>query len=280
MHVRSLAKITIEERDESQLHFSPPKHDFDDDEDSPGDGRSDTNASNLYGGHGQVVKVEVYSDVCENRVSPFMQSALCGLALVALPILRTIPLPVLHGLFVYFAMHSLIGNSLAERTLLLITEPALRPGSNVPYSVVRSVTLLQLFLVGFVFYIGEFAPDSIRASFPIFIVLLVPLRRYLHKFGFNEEHLDRSVRTNETVIGSCQPFCTHLLNAKSPAFLYALPLHLWCVCACVRVCVRVRARVHVCGCVHSRSLDAHDHGDGGDGVSRSLFESIAPPVLR
>jgi hypothetical protein len=33
---------------------------------------------------------------------------------------------VLHGLFIYFAMHSLIGNSLAERTLLLITEKALR----------------------------------------------------------------------------------------------------------------------------------------------------------
>jgi hypothetical protein len=41
------------------------------------------------------------------------------------------------------------------------------------------VTLLQLFLVGFVFWIGEFAPDQIRASFPIFIVLLVPLRLYM-----------------------------------------------------------------------------------------------------
>jgi hypothetical protein len=43
----------------------------------------------------------------------------------------------------------------------------------VPYKVVVQLTLLQLFLCGFVFWIGEHAPDQIRASFPIFIVLLV-----------------------------------------------------------------------------------------------------------
>ena len=106
---------------------------------------------------------------------------------------------------VFVAIHGLatfIGNQLAERAQLLLTQAALRPRysflGRVPYEVVVRVTLLQLALVALIFYTAELSPELIRASFPVLIVLLVPLRRYVlpssaccSPFSFEEEDLAR-----------------------------------------------------------------------------------------
>jgi hypothetical protein len=92
MHVRSLAKITIEEKDEGGHTPFDPKLDLEDEEGADNAGGNSTHDSERGegsaggGGSSAVVMVEVYSDVCENRVSPFVQSFLCGAALLGLPV--------------------------------------------------------------------------------------------------------------------------------------------------------------------------------------------------
>lgn len=129
------------------------------------------------------------SSVIENRMSNLLQSVLCGLCLVAFPVLRMIPESVLFGLFLYFGVSALADEDLqlAQRWKLLLVEGSSRPsslefskpdGSEVARST-ATVTVVQTLALGVIYYISTFAPDLLAVTFPVFTILLFPLRLHL-----------------------------------------------------------------------------------------------------
>lgn len=138
-------------------------------------------------------KREVYESVYENRISPFAQAALIGVTLVPalLGVLAKIPQGVLSGLFLFMGFESFRGNQFFERMLLFITDPTLRPPT--PYvlgSTFRAIagfTLLQLLCWAIVY--GITWGPYVAMTFPIFILALVPLRRYVLPKFFDIEPL-------------------------------------------------------------------------------------------
>ena len=53
----------------------------------------------------------IYPGVYENRVSPLLQALFCAASLTAFPVLRAVPLPVLHGS--YSQRHAIKHDSIA-----------------------------------------------------------------------------------------------------------------------------------------------------------------------
>jgi len=145
-----------------------------------------------------------YVGVIENRLSPLCQSALCGVVLAILPVIREIPISVLWGLFLYFGVSSFYGNQMMERaTSFVLSSEAFcklpcegasghAPHvSDAPRMVTFCFTLLQFTCLAIVYYVGEHAPmPEIKISFAVLIVLLIPLRRYILPLLFSEEHLE------------------------------------------------------------------------------------------
>jgi hypothetical protein len=122
------------------------------------------------------VRTECYSDVYENRISPLLQALFCAASLAAFPLLQSIPLSVLHGLFIYYGFTTFHGSQLVERAMMLLTTKAMRPArqylQKLPYSSVVWVTVLQLVLVAIIFGVTK---SPAAPAFPLFIVMLVPV---------------------------------------------------------------------------------------------------------
>lgn len=125
---------------------------------------------------------ETWIGVCETRVSNFGQSVLIAVTLSPpfLYVLSWVPLGVLAGLFLFLGISSFVGNEIAERSLLMISS---RQGLDLraPYAQVSpftnvKFTLLQLFIVAGIFAV-TLTPAAI--VFPVLIVLLVPLRKFV-----------------------------------------------------------------------------------------------------
>jgi len=141
------------------------------------------------------------SRVLENRLSPLLQSVLCGLVLVIFPIVREIPMAVLWGLFLYLGVAGFIGNQFAERVAsLLVFQKDSMPVegedgykgyiNGVPFGVMVGFTALQVVCLGVIYYVGEHGPSPIiKCIFAILVVLLIPLRSFIMPLIFKEEHL-------------------------------------------------------------------------------------------
>ncbi|OZJ05700.1 hypothetical protein BZG36_01456 [Bifiguratus adelaidae] len=126
---------------------------------------------------------EIISGAIENRISPFGQALFISLTLIPqiLHILGLVPRAVLAGLFLYMGLESFVGNTLAERVALFfrdknLTPPGLNSAHGIPTKIVFSFTAIQLVALGLIFYITE-SPAAI--SFPVFILLLLPLRMWV-----------------------------------------------------------------------------------------------------
>jgi len=143
-------------------------------------------------------------DICvmENRISPLLQSLLCGVVLCILPIVREVPMAVLWGLFLYLGVAGFIGNQFAERvaSLLIFQRDTMpkkgEPGhkcyiNGVPFGVMVGFTALQVACLGVIYYVSEHAPSSIiKCVFAILVVLLIPLRSFIVPLMFKKEHLE------------------------------------------------------------------------------------------
>ncbi|ORX91537.1 hypothetical protein K493DRAFT_317201 [Basidiobolus meristosporus CBS 931.73] len=137
--------------------------------------------------------IEFVDHVCEQRVSGLFQSLLIGLTLLPpiLHVLGLIPRAVLAGLFLYMGLESFVDNTLANRVKLIFTDKKLTPPLwatvSVPYKVVAKFTIVQVLLLALIFYITE-SPAAI--SFPVFILLLVPVKQFVLPKLFEKSHLD------------------------------------------------------------------------------------------
>ena len=127
--------------------------------------------------------------VRETRVTGLAIHLLIGLSVLALPLLKQIPMAVLYGLFLFMGIVSMAGNQFFERLRLWLMDSSLYPTTHyirrVPIWTIHQFTMLQLvclLALGFV----EVTPLGIL--FPLFLVLLIPVRFLAGKF-FMPEHL-------------------------------------------------------------------------------------------
>jgi hypothetical protein len=131
----------------------------------------------------------------EQRVSNFLQSALCGIVCLK-PFsyaLRSIPTAVLYGLFLFLAVSSFEGNEFAYRMYMLCMEPRLRLQcthryrcASARFDALRRFTALQMVLCGVIFGI-TFTPAGV--VFPVLIAALIAVREFLLPRWFDQDQL-------------------------------------------------------------------------------------------
>lgn len=153
------------------------------------------------------LKVEVWHNVCETRVSALGQAVLLLVMLTPpfLQALATIPKGVLAGLFLYIGLSGLQGNSIMDRVYYLLMDRRSREGvqaewlggvaegegegeakPRLPWSVIARFTVLQVVIVAIIFLI-TLTPAGIL--FPVLIVLLVPGRIWLLPRMFGKDNM-------------------------------------------------------------------------------------------
>ena len=127
--------------------------------------------------------------VVETRVSSLGVHVAIALSLLALPVLKLVPMSVLFGLFLFMGVASMKGNELFERLRLFVMDPAMFPPTSyvraVPTPVIHKFTLIQTFCLAVLWVVKT---SVVGILFPLFIGLLVPVRMALGKF-FKPEHL-------------------------------------------------------------------------------------------
>ncbi len=127
--------------------------------------------------------------VCENRVSGLAIHILIGASLFLLPLLKSIPMAVLYGLFLFMGVVSMRGNQFFERLSLWAMESSLYPPTHyirrVPGWTIHAFTAVQLVSHVILWVVKD---SSLGILFPLFIALLVPLRFLMKRF-FREAHL-------------------------------------------------------------------------------------------
>eukprot|EP01114_Cavostelium_apophysatum_P021944 TRINITY_DN7798_c0_g1_i1.p1 TRINITY_DN7798_c0_g1~~TRINITY_DN7798_c0_g1_i1.p1 ORF type:complete len:745 (-),score=92.45 TRINITY_DN7798_c0_g1_i1:950-3184(-) len=127
---------------------------------------------------------EKFVQVQETRASGFLSHVLLAVSVLLLPNpLRFIPLPVLYGVFWYLGVKALVGNQFWNRILLLITDRRSYPPSvadrQVSQKEMHLFTTVQIICL-LVFCFVSFYPNPyLTAAFPVVIVLLIPLRRFV-----------------------------------------------------------------------------------------------------
>lgn len=127
--------------------------------------------------------------VRENRLTGLAIHGLLGLSLLALPLLRTVPMAVLYGLFLYMGIASARGSQFFARLALWPMDRGLYPRTHylrsVPVAKVHLFTAVQLVSLVVLWAVKV---SVIGLLFPVFIGLLVPLRAHLDRY-FKPEHL-------------------------------------------------------------------------------------------
>ncbi|MCH7988859.1 MAG: PTS sugar transporter subunit IIA, partial [Planctomycetes bacterium] len=95
--------------------------------------------------------------VRENRLTGLTIHLLIGLSLLMLPLLKTIPMAVLYGLFLFMGVVSMSGNQFFERLSLWLKDPALYPVTHyirrVPRWTIHAFTLLQVACLGVLWFV-------------------------------------------------------------------------------------------------------------------------------
>uniref|UniRef100_T1INN8 Anion exchange protein n=1 Tax=Strigamia maritima TaxID=126957 RepID=T1INN8_STRMM len=128
--------------------------------------------------------------VKEQRVTNFCVSLLVGVSVAMAPLLRLIPVPVLFGVFLYMGFVSMIGVQFIERLHLLAMPVKHHPDvvyvRRVRTFKMHAFTIIQLCCISLLWFVKE-SPGAI--GLPFVLLLMIPLRRYLFKFGFSENEL-------------------------------------------------------------------------------------------
>ncbi|WP_417847411.1 PTS sugar transporter subunit IIA [Thalassoglobus sp.] len=127
--------------------------------------------------------------VRETRITGLAIHLLIGASLLLLPLLKTVPMAVLYGLFLFMGFVSIRGNQFFERISLWLMEPSLYPSTHfirrVPLWSVHVYTAIQLISLIVLWTVKE---SSLGLLFPLFLAMLVPLRFSLSYF-FRQPYL-------------------------------------------------------------------------------------------
>ena len=138
---------------------------------------------------------ETYTKVVETRWSNLLQSVGVFCTVFAMPALATVPQGSLSGVFLFLGVAGFEGNELWERSILMLTQPSLRPqdlrympANGVPFLKVQIYTLVQLAFVACVFVLAKM--PYVAVAFPLLIAVLIPFRIYLLPCIFTDAELD------------------------------------------------------------------------------------------
>ncbi|HUG93155.1 MAG TPA: PTS sugar transporter subunit IIA [Planctomycetaceae bacterium] len=127
--------------------------------------------------------------VRENRVTGFAIHALFLGSVLLLPVLKSIPMAALYGLFLYMGVVSMAGNQFLRRLALWFTDPARYPTTHylrrVPLRTIHHFTLLQLACLA---ALASIQVSPLGILFPLLVVLLVPVRLLSGRL-FKPEHV-------------------------------------------------------------------------------------------
>lgn len=130
--------------------------------------------------------------VTENRVTALVIHLLIAGSLFYLAQLKYLPMAALYGIFLYMGMVSLQGVQFIERLSLWLMDSALYPATHyirrVPLRTIHLFTLVQFLCLVVLCIINVIPYDWLRILFPVFIALLIPVRRLINRF-FDEKHL-------------------------------------------------------------------------------------------
>jgi hypothetical protein len=136
---------------------------------------------------------EVVSSVIENRLTGFLQSFLIGvLTMFGQKALNLIPLAITTGLFLFMGMTGFDGNQFADRIKLWFISPACYHDyqhiflKRMPIFHIIIFTLIQLMCWGIIYFITW---TQAAIAFPLLILFLVPLRKWLLPMFFTKEQL-------------------------------------------------------------------------------------------
>ena len=128
--------------------------------------------------------------VHETRLTGLAIHLLVAVSLLALPLLKLIPLAVLYGIFLFMGVVSMAGNQFFERLRLWAMESSSYPSTHymrrVPVWTIHKFTFIQLCCLVVLWVVKASAAAII---FPLFIALTVPVRLLLDRF-FEAEHLE------------------------------------------------------------------------------------------
>lgn len=132
--------------------------------------------------------------VREQRVTALAIHLLIGLSIFVLPWLQArgveIPMAVLYGLFFFMGVTSLAGNQFFERLRLWIMDPNHYPRTHYVRQVpMRQIHLFTAIQLGGLVVLWIVKASALALVFPLFIVLLVPLRFALDRY-FEARHLE------------------------------------------------------------------------------------------
>lgn len=147
-------------------------------------------------GQGQWEETEtIQRFVVENRVTNLIQSVLILLILIPeiTSIISEIPVAVISGLFFFMGAESFYNNQFATRFKLLITDPQLRQSEFLEFMSFWKMTQFTLWQVVFLIIITAITifGGVASISFPILILLLIPIRLYLFPKMFSEQEIEK-----------------------------------------------------------------------------------------
>ena len=123
--------------------------------------------------------------VVDQRLSNLLQSGMVAVMLVILPVLALVPTSVVTGLFLFMGVESLLEGDIFSRMIFpfvqkeflasLGFEDRLKKDNFLQNHTkqINVYTLIQLVAFGIVFYVTQ---TSASIAFPVFILLLIPLR--------------------------------------------------------------------------------------------------------
>ncbi|MGB0714400.1 MAG: PTS sugar transporter subunit IIA [Phycisphaerae bacterium] len=128
--------------------------------------------------------------VHETRVTGLVIHLLIAVSLLALPLLKSVPLAVLYGLFLYMGIVSMTGNQFFERLQMWAMESSAYPSTHyvrqVPIWTIHKFTAVQLLCLVILWVVKV---SAFAILFPLFIALTVPVRFLLNRF-MKPEHLE------------------------------------------------------------------------------------------
>jgi hypothetical protein len=119
--------------------------------------------------------------VQETRLCHLISHFLVAMSLLALNVLKLLPLPVLYGVFLFMGLSSLPNMQFWNRFLLFFMQPSKFPET--PYTKymeknrIHKYTVFQLVFFGLVFIVQNF--KKIAIVFPMMTILCIPARMYL-----------------------------------------------------------------------------------------------------
>jgi len=132
---------------------------------------------------------EVITGVVETRTSALGVHVLVGVSLLFLPLLKSVPMSVLFGLFLFMGIAAMSGNQFFERLRLWVMDPQRYPATSylrvVPTRTIHAFTAIQ---GGCLTVLWVVKTSALGILFPLFIALLVPVRMLMGRY-FNHEHL-------------------------------------------------------------------------------------------